>query len=45
MLSIIVDYMVLYGCYDVLSKQLLYIYVSYFDNPLYLVAFFVFVFY
>ena len=45
MLSIIVDYMVPYGCYDVLSKQLLYIYnISYFDNPLYLVAFFVFVF-
>ena len=27
MLSIIVDYMVPYGCYDVLSKQLLYIYI------------------
>ena len=43
MLSVIVDYMVCYDCYDVLSKQLLYIYMytyaSYFDNPLYLVAF------
>ena len=40
MLSVIVDYMVRYGCYDVLSKQLCYIYISYFDDPLYLVAFF-----
>ena len=27
MLSVIVDYMVRYGCYDVLSKQLLYVYI------------------
>ena len=39
MLSVIVDYMARYGCYDMLSKQLLYIYLSYFGNPLYLVAF------
>ena len=45
MLSVIVDYMVPYGCYDVLSKQLLYIYISYFDNPLYLVAFMCLFFY
>ena len=44
MLSVIVDYMVPYGCYDVLSKELLYMYISNFDNPLYLMAFLCLVF-